>query len=48
MRAWRFTCIRAARWRTHIQVDEMPNLIVCFALGVVAPLASVGWLIAYH
>jgi hypothetical protein len=36
------------RWRIHIQVDEMPNLIVCFALGVVAPLASVGWLIAYH
>jgi hypothetical protein len=29
-------------------VNEMPNLIVCFALGVIAPLASVGWLIAYH
>jgi hypothetical protein len=28
--------------------DEMPNQIVCFVLGVIAPLASIGWLIAYH
>jgi hypothetical protein len=27
---------------------EMPNLIVCFMLGVVAPLASISWLLAYH
>jgi hypothetical protein len=29
-------------------VSEMPNLIVCFVLGVIAPLASISWLLAYH
>jgi hypothetical protein len=39
---------RRATGARGTQVDEMPNQIVCFALGVIAPLASVGWLIAYH
>ncbi len=27
---------------------SMPGRILCFTLGAVAPLASVGWLLAFH
>jgi hypothetical protein len=37
-----------APWRARNSGDEMPNQIVCFVLGAIAPLASVGWLLAYH
>ena len=26
----------------------MPQRILCFLLGAVAPMLSIGWLIAYH
>jgi hypothetical protein len=29
-------------------VLHMPNLLISFALGAIAPVLSIGWLIAYH
>ena len=45
------TCINAApgsRPSAPYQVNDMPARVVCFTLGAILPLASIGWLLAYH